>query len=82
MTSFPHSLVLDSIHEVLNLYNFLMNWLIFMKIVAKCSALVSLSYKLHVKVCDPIPLTLRIAVFTIVIWPGKLMFLWSHGSHN
>ena len=31
-----------------------------MKIVAKCSALVSLSYQVHVKLCDPIPLNDRI----------------------
>ena len=28
-----------------------------MKFVAKCSAYVSLSYQVHVKVCNPIPLT-------------------------
>ena len=27
-----------------------------MKIVAKCSAFVSLSYQVHVKVCNPVPL--------------------------
>ena len=28
-----------------------------MKIVAKCSTFVSLSYEVHVKVCNPIPLS-------------------------
>ena len=33
--SFPHNLVLDSKHKSLKiLYNFLINWLIFMKFVA------------------------------------------------
>ena len=63
MTSFPHNLVLDSqprfgltLSEILNLYDFLINKRIFMKRVAKCSASVSLSYQVHVKVCNPIPL--------------------------
>ena len=61
--SFLHRLVLDiqprfglTSSEILNLYNFLTNWLIFIKIFAKCSAFVSLSYKVHVKVCNHIPL--------------------------
>ena len=33
-----------------------MNWLIFMKIVAKCAAIINFSFKAHVKVYDPIPL--------------------------
>ena len=33
-----------------------------MKIVAKCSAFVSLSYHVHVKICNPIPLII-ISVF-------------------
>ena len=64
MTSFPHNLVLDSQPHFgltklksLNLFNFLINQRIFMKIVAKCSAFISLSYQVHVKVCNPIPLT-------------------------
>ena len=63
MTSFPHSLVLDlqprfglTKSESLNLNNFLINLLIFMKIAAQCSAFVSLSYKVHGKICIPIPL--------------------------
>ena len=65
MTSFPHNLVLDSEprfgltqFEFLNLYNFLINKPIFMKIVAKSSDLISLSYTVQVKVCNPIPLIL------------------------
>ena len=57
MTSFPHNLVLDSQprfglapSEILNLYNFLINKRIFMKLVAKCSAFVNLSYQELVKV--------------------------------
>ena len=64
MTSFPHNLGLDTqprfglaLSESLNLYNFLINWWIFMKIVAKCLTIVILSYQGHVKVCNPIPLT-------------------------
>ena len=61
--SFSHNLVLDSqprfiltSSEFLNLYNFLINQQIFMKLVAKRSAFVSFSYQIHVKVCNPIPL--------------------------
>ena len=64
MTSFPHNLVLDSQprfgltqFEFLNLYNFLINLSIFMKIDTKCSDFVSLSYQVQVKVCNPISLT-------------------------
>ena len=60
MASSPYNFVLDSQprfgltqSEYLNLYSFLIN---FMKNVAKCSAFVSLSYQVHVKVLDPIPL--------------------------
>ena len=60
MTSFPHSLVLDS-HN-LNL-NFLINWPIFMKIVAKCSDFVSLSYQVQEKVCYPILLIANAFIF-------------------
>ena len=63
MTSFPHNLVLDiqphfglAQSTFLNLYNFLINWRILMKIVAKCLAFISLSYQAHVKVCNPIAL--------------------------
>ena len=35
-----------------------------MKLVAKCSASVSLSYQVHVKVCNPIPLN-----FTLISSP-------------
>ena len=66
MTSFPHCLALDSPprfeltpSEFLNPYNFLISWPIFMKIVVKRSAFVCLSYKVHVKVCNPIPLKLH-----------------------
>ena len=66
MTSFPHNLVLDSqprfgltSSEVLNLDNFLINKQILMKLVAKCSAFVSVSYQVHIKVCNPIPLNIR-----------------------
>ena len=52
MTSFPHSLVLSSQprfevipSEFSNLYNFLINERIFMKLVAKCLAFVTL--RLH-----------------------------------
>ena len=64
MTSFPHNLVLDSQSrfgltpsEFLNLNNFLINKWIFMKLVAKCSTSVCLSYQAHVKDCNPISLT-------------------------
>ena len=61
--SFPHNLVLDSHNQKnLNLYNFLINWQILMKIVAKCSAFVSLPYQVHVKVCYPIPLKYKLQV--------------------
>ena len=70
MTSFPHNFVLDSKprfgltqFEYLNLNNFLINWSIFMKIVAKCSDFVSLSYQVQVKVCNPI--LLRVLKFGI-----------------
>ena len=56
MTSQPRFDLTQS--ELLNLYNFLMNKRIFMKLVAKSSAFVSISYQVHVKVCNPIPLTL------------------------
>ena len=63
--SFLHNLVLDTqprfgltLTESLNLYNFLINWWILMKIVAKCLTFVILSYQVHVKVCNPIPLIL------------------------
>ena len=63
MTSFPHNLVLDSQprfgltpSECLNLYSFLINRLVFMKLVAKCSASLSQSDQVYVKVCNPIPL--------------------------
>ena len=63
MTSFPHNLVLDiqprfglAQSTFLNLSNLLINWRILMKIVAKCLAFVSLSYQVHVKVCNPIPI--------------------------
>ena len=63
MTSIPHNLVLDSqprfeltSSECLNLHNCLINKRIFMKLVAKCSESVTLSYQVHVKVCNPIPL--------------------------
>ena len=63
MTSFPHNLVLDiqprfglAQSTFLNLNNFLINWRILMKIVAKCLAFVSLTYQVHVKVCNPISL--------------------------
>ena len=64
--SFPHDFILDSQPrfrltplECFNLYNFLINLRFFMKLVAKCSASVSLSDQVHVKVCklNPIPLT-------------------------
>ena len=32
-----------------------------MKLVAKCSASVSLSYQVHVNICNPIPLTVKVA---------------------
>ena len=66
MTSFPHNLVFDSQprfghtqSDFLNLYNFLINLWIFVKIVAKCSAFVSLSYQVHLKVCNSILLILN-----------------------
>ena len=62
MTSFAHNLVLDTQPRfgltqanILNLYSFLRNWRILMKIVAKYLAFVSLPYQVHVKVCNPIP---------------------------
>ena len=64
MTSSPHNLVLDiqsrfglAQSTFLNLSNLLINRRILMKIVAKCLAFVSLSYQVHVKVCNHIPLT-------------------------
>ena len=69
MTSFPHNLVLDSQprfgltqFEFLKFYNCLINWRILMKIVAKCSYFVSLSYQVQVKVCNPIPLKYLLAL--------------------
>ena len=63
MTSFPHNHVLDSqprfgliLSQCLNLYIFLISQRVFMKLVAKCSASVSLSDQVHVKVCNPISL--------------------------
>ena len=63
MTSFPHYVVLDSQprlgltqSEFLNLFNFLIECRIFMKLFANCSAFASLSYQEHVKVFKPIPL--------------------------
>ena len=63
--SFPHNLVLDSMprfglapSKMLNLCNFLINKRIFIKLVAKFSAFVNLSYQVHVKVCNPIPLSI------------------------
>ena len=63
MTSFPHNLVLDSQprfgftpSQFLNLYDFLIDLQIFMKIGAKCSAFLSLAYQVHVKVCNHISL--------------------------
>ena len=66
MTSFPHYLVLDDSQprsgltqsEFLNLYNFLISQRILMKIVAMCLVVVRLSYQVHVKVCNSIPLIL------------------------
>ena len=57
MTSFPHLTASFWTHTIrrFNLYNFLLNWFIFVKSVAKCSAFVSLSYKVLEKVCNPIP---------------------------
>ena len=61
---FPHSLVLDpqplldSQSGFLSVYNFLIKELIFMRIVAKCSTCICNSYKVHVEVCNPIPLTI------------------------
>ena len=63
MTSFPHSLVFDlqphfgltpSEFLKFKIYNFLLNWLILMKNDTKCLASLRLSYKVHVKVCNPI----------------------------
>ena len=63
MASFSHNLVLDSQprfgltpSECLNLYSFLINQQVSMKLVAKCSASVSQSDQVYVKVCNPIPL--------------------------
>ena len=63
MMAFPHNLVLDSQprfgltpSKCFNLYNFIINQRVFMKLVAKCSASVSLSGQVHVKVYNPIPL--------------------------
>ena len=71
MTSFRHNLVLDSQSrfgltpsECFNLYNFLINQRVLMKLVAKCSASVSLSDQVQVKVCNPIPLRIEI----IILW--------------
>ena len=65
MTSLPHNLVMDTQprfgliqSKFLNLCNFLINWRILMKIVAKCLAFVSLPYQVHVKVCNLIPLNI------------------------
>ena len=63
MTSFPHSLVLNSQpcfgltqSEFLNLYNFLINERIFIKVVAKCRSLQSLSSEFKDNLCNPIRL--------------------------
>ena len=54
--SIPHNLVLESQPgfgliplEFLNLYNFLINKRIFMKIVAKCLVFISIAYQVRVK---------------------------------
>ena len=77
MTSFPHNLVLDSQSQprfkpaqsgFLNLYNFLINSRIFTKLVAKCSAFVCISYQVHAKVCNPIPLIYKISNIEYTIY--------------
>ena len=82
MTSFPHNLDLDSQpcfgltpSEFFNLHNFLINLQIFMKLVAKRSASVSLSYQVHVKFCNPIPLTIYVRC-KVGGNPCSEMFLW------
>ena len=74
MTSFPHNLVLDSQRrfgltqsEYLNLYNLLIDKRIFMKFVAKCSTFVSLSYQVHVKVGNPIPLMINAITLILIV---------------
>ena len=69
MTSFPHYLVLDSQPlfgptqlEFLNLYTFLIDYRIFMKLFANCSAFTSLSYQEHVKVCNPTSLNVPLVL--------------------
>ena len=71
MTSFPHNLVLNSpppfeftLSEFLDFYNFLINERIFMKLVAKCLAFLSLSYQVYIKVCNPIPLIKHVILKT------------------
>ena len=53
---FGHTALFWTQSNFLNLYNFLINWRILMKIIAKCLAFVSLSFQVHVKVCNPISL--------------------------
>ena len=38
-----------------------------MKLVAKCSASISLSYQVHIEVCNPIPLKQAIAILSVNI---------------
>ena len=90
--SFPHNLVLDSQprfgltqSEFLKLYNFLMNKRIFMKLVAKCSAFSGFSYQVHVKVCNPIPLTFAVnkerSPLNLWVLVCFCLFVWVKALH-
>ena len=79
LTSFPHNLVLDTQprfgltqSEFLNNHNVLINLRIFMKIAARCSAFINLSYKVHLKVCYLISLNVLFNYFLGVF----LLFLF------
>ena len=70
MKSFPHNLVLDSQprfgfiqSEFSNLYNFLKNWRIFIKFVAKCLSFQPSSFEFENNLCNPISLTTVIHSF-------------------
>ena len=76
MTPFPHNLVLDPRPrfgpipvEYSVLCNFLINKPVFMKTVAKCLACACRSYKVHVTVCNPIPLNVLELHATRTVYP-------------
>ena len=85
MTSFPHNLILDSqtrfglsLSQFLNIYNFLINKQIIIKIAAKCSVFVSFSYQVHVKIYNLIPLNWLLPFGQI---EGQIKIMKNFGSN-